>query len=148
VKKLALLSVAALMLASSVFAPVARAQAPGDVDILSWTLPPDDWWTVTGTIQCTEGGSYDLAAAFFLNIKPDKKKLKSPKKRHTGVTIREDFGDCEITGPQSFTLLLIPLPLTEKDKLWVAAAGRVCDFSQGEFTCNEGELVSERVKLR
>jgi hypothetical protein len=83
-----------------------------------------------------------------LNTKPDKKKLKSPKKRHIGFTVTRDFGDCAITGPQSFTLLLIPLPLTENDRLWVAAVGEVCVFSQGEFTCNEGELVSERVKLR
>jgi hypothetical protein len=69
VKKLALLSAAALMLASSVFAPVAQAQEPGDVDIQSLTLEPNGPWTATGTIQCTEGDTYDVAVAVNLNTK-------------------------------------------------------------------------------
>ena len=54
-KRLALLSVVSLMLASAVFAPVALAQEPGEVDITSVTLGPGGSVTVTGTIQCVEG---------------------------------------------------------------------------------------------
>jgi hypothetical protein len=56
-KRLALLSVV-LMLASAVFAPVALAQEPGEVDVQSVTLGPGGSVTVTGTIQCVEGQQY------------------------------------------------------------------------------------------
>ena len=144
-KKLALLSVTALLLASSVFAPAAQAQGPGDIDIQSVTLEPNGPWTITGTIQCTEGGSYSLQAGIVVGFNPEKKHLKN--KKPISLTATEDFGDCVTTGPQSFTTFLVPIPVTEKDKLWVAAQGRVCGLSpEGEFTCNTGEFISERVK--
>jgi hypothetical protein len=123
VKKLVLLSVAALMLASSVFAPVAQAQEPGDVDILSWTLPPNDLWTVSGTIQCTEGAPYSLDVFGILNVNPHRGKFK----KHQPISFTEvrEYGDCAITGPQSFTVFLLPRTVTEKDKVWLEAAGEV-----------------------
>jgi hypothetical protein len=39
-KRFALLSAVAMMLASAVFAPVAMAQVPGEVDVTSATLGP------------------------------------------------------------------------------------------------------------
>jgi hypothetical protein len=54
-KRLALLSVVSLMLASAVFAPVALAQEPGEVVVQSVTLGPGGSVTVNGTIQCVEG---------------------------------------------------------------------------------------------
>jgi hypothetical protein len=56
-KRLALLSVFSMLLASAVFAPVAMAQeaAPGEVVVQSATLGPGGSVTVTGTIQCVEG---------------------------------------------------------------------------------------------
>jgi hypothetical protein len=60
-KKLLLLSVAALMLASAVFAPVAMAQQPGEVDIQSVTLGPEGSLHVEGFIQCLEGHEYSIS---------------------------------------------------------------------------------------
>jgi hypothetical protein len=54
-KRIALLSVFSLMLASAIFAPVAMAQVPGEVDVQSVTLGPGGSVTVTATIQCVEG---------------------------------------------------------------------------------------------
>jgi hypothetical protein len=60
-KRLALLSVVALMLASAVFAPVAMAQTtPGEVDIQTVTLGPGGSLHVTGTIVCEPGAEYAL----------------------------------------------------------------------------------------
>jgi hypothetical protein len=54
-KRLALLSAVTMMLASAVFAPVAMAQEPGEVDVTSVTLGPGGSVTVTAEIQCVEG---------------------------------------------------------------------------------------------
>ena len=59
-KRFALLSVVALMLAAAVFAPVAMAQEPGDVDITSVTRGPAGSLHVEGTIICLQGHSYDI----------------------------------------------------------------------------------------
>jgi hypothetical protein len=60
-KRLALLSVVALMLASAVFAPVAMAQQPGEVTIQSVTLGPEGSLHVEGFIQCLEGHDYSVS---------------------------------------------------------------------------------------
>jgi acetyl-CoA carboxylase carboxyltransferase component len=57
-KRLALLSVVSLMLASTVFAPVALAQEPAEVDVQSVTLGPGGSVTIIGTIECLEGYFY------------------------------------------------------------------------------------------
>jgi hypothetical protein len=57
-KRLALLSVFSLLLASAVFAPVAMAQEVGEVDVQSVTLGPGGSVTVTGTIQCFQDWQY------------------------------------------------------------------------------------------
>jgi hypothetical protein len=49
------------MLVSAVFAPVAMAQVPGEVDVTSVTLGPGGSVTVTATIQCVEGQIADFA---------------------------------------------------------------------------------------
>jgi hypothetical protein len=56
-KRLALLSVFSMLLASVVFAPVAMAQelAPGEVVVQSVTLGPGGSVTVTGITQCVTG---------------------------------------------------------------------------------------------
>jgi hypothetical protein len=92
-KRLALLSVFTLMLASAVFAPVALAQEPGEIDVQSVTLGPDGSVTVTGTIECIEGHTYQ--AAVFV------------RQRMSGNVYNfvqvDGFGTCETTGPQAFT---------------------------------------------
>ena len=92
-KRFALLSVAALMLASAVFAPVAMAQEPGDVDIQSVTLGTGSSLQVTGTIECLAGEYYSV------NVDV---RQKQGNKYRTGGTYTE--GLCRTTGPESFTL--------------------------------------------
>ena len=59
-KRFALLSVAALMLASAVFAPAAVAQEYGDVEIQSVTLGTGGTADVTATIECGTGLRYQV----------------------------------------------------------------------------------------
>jgi hypothetical protein len=92
-KRLALLSVVALMLASAVFAPVAMAQEPGEVDIQSVTLGPEGSLQVTGTIECVEGQYYN----FYLEARQ-----KQGNKYRLGSTSTD--GVCQTTGPESFSL--------------------------------------------
>jgi hypothetical protein len=165
VKKLVLLSVAALMLASTVLAPVAMAkapgeQAPGEVDIQSVTLEPNGPWTFSGTIQCTEGRQYVLGYGVLLGVKPNfaaPPQAKGPNKHFwkklEGLSMRGEVGDCETTGPQSFTLPLSALPqdlLTGKEQIWAFAGGAVCDPAPGfpSRNCAVGHPITERVKLR
>jgi hypothetical protein len=150
VKKLVLLSVAALMLASSVFAPVAMAREPGEVTIESVTYRPDSEvnFLVTATIQCTEGTSiYSLGVGLLESAKKPKLDRFDP----TRLVVVGDIGLCETTGPQSFTAevgLHPPTPTTEKGKIWAFALGRVCDFSQPQNTCTAEDLASKQVKIR
>jgi len=57
-KRLALLSVFSLMLASAVFAPAAMAQEAGEVDVQSVTLGPSGSVIATGTFQCFQDWNY------------------------------------------------------------------------------------------
>jgi hypothetical protein len=91
-KRLALLSVV-LMLASAVFAPVALAQEPGEVDVQSVTLGPGGSVTVTATIECLEGYHYST------NV--DVRQRTSGNVYNT-VSLGL-FDTCETTGPVSFT---------------------------------------------
>ena len=92
-KRLALLSVVSLMLASAVFAPVAMAQEVGEVDVQSVTLGPGGSVTVTGTIECVEGYYYNATVLV--------------RQRTSGNVINavqvDAFGQCETTGPTAFT---------------------------------------------
>jgi hypothetical protein len=91
-KRLALLSVFSLMLASAVFAPVAMAQVPGEVDVQSVTLGPGGSVTVTGAIQCVEDQQY------FWNV--------DVRQRTSGnvflLASGQNSGICEDTGPLLF----------------------------------------------
>ena len=59
-KRLALLSVVTMMLASAIFAPVALALESGEVDVQSVTLGPGGSVTVTGSFQCVRGAAIFL----------------------------------------------------------------------------------------
>jgi predicted RNA-binding protein with TRAM domain len=59
-KRIALLSVVTLMLASAIFAPVALAQQTGEVDVQSVTLTAGGAVTVKGTLVCVPGSYYDV----------------------------------------------------------------------------------------
>jgi hypothetical protein len=97
-KRLALLSVVALMLASAVFAPVAMAQQPGDVDIQSVTLGPEGSLHVEGFIQCLAGHDYSI----FLEARQIQG--NQPVKLAQGGT----FGTCPSDGLALFSVDLLP----------------------------------------
>jgi len=82
------------MLASAVFAPVAMAQEPAEVDVQSVTLGPGGSVIVTGTIECIEGYNYNI------NLQV--------RQRTSGnvYNVADLFtsGRCETTGPQAFTV--------------------------------------------
>jgi hypothetical protein len=91
-KRLVLLSVVALMLASAVFAPVAMAQEVGEVDVQSVTLGPAGSVTVTGTIECVEGYTYQAG-------------VQLRQRTGTGYNVAQvdHYGTCATTGPEAFT---------------------------------------------
>jgi hypothetical protein len=91
VKKLVLLSVAALMLAATVFAPAALAHHLGDVE--SVTLGPGGSVTISGTVQCIEGGTSQVDVVV----------LQSRGFKPYNTASYFEFIECESTGPVSFT---------------------------------------------
>ena len=145
VKKLVLLSVAALMVASSVFAPVAMAKEPDLFTIQPVTYQPESEFNlpVTVTIQCTEGSRVWAGAAAY---EADHKKGPIVQLASSGVPFT-----CETTGPESFTVLLGlgQPPLTKKSKVWVGAGGAVCDIGPDgvETNCQGDTTKFKRFKI-
>ena len=93
-KRIALLSVFSLMLASAIFAPVALAQVPGEVDVQSVTLGPGGSVTVTGTIQCPAEGYH-----YFGQVD-----VRQRTSGNVYNTVSLGFsGTCGDTGPTDFT---------------------------------------------
>ena len=93
-KRLALLSMVSLMLASAVFAPVAIAQEPGEVDVQSVNLGPGGSVTVAGTIECVQGSKYFVAVDVSQRTSGNVDNL---------VQLAIE-GTCETTGPTDFTM--------------------------------------------
>src|SRR5215211_2884218 len=94
-KRLALLSVFSMLLASAVFAPVAMAQEPGEVDVQSVKLGPAGSVIVTGTIECVAG--YSAYAT-----------VEVRQRTNTNVNIYAQVSlpsliMCETDGPTAFT---------------------------------------------
>jgi hypothetical protein len=90
-KKITLVSVAALLLAATVFAPVAQAQQLGNVE--SVTLGTGGSVTITGTVQCVEGGASSLEVTV--------RQSRGYKPYNTAGYF--EFINCESPGPISFT---------------------------------------------
>jgi hypothetical protein len=93
-KRIALLSVVALLLASTVFAPAALAQQPGEVTVQSVTLGPGGSVIVTGTIECVEGYFY------LVDITVRQRTNGNLYNTANG----QAQGQCTTTGPQAFTI--------------------------------------------
>ena len=144
VKKVVLLSVAALMLAASVFAPVATAQepAPGEIIVQSVTLDPVGNADIVGTLQCKEGYSYAIGAVALQGEKPEK--LLKTKKGWQGASTAK-FGECETTGPLPFAFKLGAMGF-EEGEVWVGTASRVCSAPL-PFTCYESGPTWEQYKV-
>jgi hypothetical protein len=153
VKKLALLCVAALMLAATVLAPVAQAQEPVEVkaNVQSVTVrpdPPEHFFRVTGTIQCTEGQHYILQVGVVeAEQQPSAKKFKKNKDIIRAIIIGRSGTCAGTTEPQSVTAEVGFTDVTKQSKLWAVAFGQVCFTSQdGQFTCTQ-DLAVERLKI-
>src|SRR5687767_1307767 len=94
-KRLALLSVVTMKLASAVFAPVAMAQEVGEVDVQSVRLGPGGSVIVTGTIECVEGYISDVNVTV---------RQRSGQDFNRVVVFDNPPRPCETTGPQAFTI--------------------------------------------
>jgi hypothetical protein len=132
-KRLALLSVIVMMLAATVLAPVAMAQAAGEVDVQEVRLGPQGSVIVSGTIQCTEGRYY------FVSV--------TVRQRSQGNTYNlaneQASGQCATTGPTAFTITMFgerpfhrgPAAVSwfagVSDEPFVCDPNAGCDISQG-----------------
>ena len=97
-KRLALLSVFSLLLASAVFAPVAMAQvAPGEVDVQSVRLGPGGSVTVLSTIQCVEG---QLVNSAYVEVR---QRTSGNVFLIAGGGVDSQQQICPTTGPLEFT---------------------------------------------
>jgi hypothetical protein len=137
-KRLALLSVVALMLASAVFAPVAMAQEPGDVDVQSVTRGPEGSLQVTGTIECLAGHEYSI----FLEARQTQG--NQPVKLAQGGT-NQLF--CQTTGQESFTVDLFPAQGSKpirKGEAVVSGSSFIC----GPSVCRGTSIGLEEVEVQ
>jgi hypothetical protein len=141
-KRLALLSLAAMMFASTVFAPVAVAQVPGEVNVLSVELGPGGSVIVTATVECVEGQRYDTGVLV--------------RQRTSGnvflVANNGVSGICPSTGPLTFTFTAFGRISGEgaekpfhKGQAVVQTFGRICapDFS----SCQPEQTSIEQVRI-
>jgi hypothetical protein len=94
-KRLALLSVVSLMLASAVFAPVAMAQELGAVDVKSVRLGPGGSVTVTATVECVAG--YTVAPSVEV-------RQKTRDNTYNVAYLGAGVFLCEADGPTAFTV--------------------------------------------
>jgi|SRR5215211_2462918 len=137
-KRLARLSVVALMLASAVFAPLAIAQEPGEVDIQSVTLGPEGSVQVTGTIECLAGSDYTI--------------LLEVRQAQGNQPVR--FGNkwtdtfiCQTTGPESFTDYVFPEPGSKPFRKGEVVVSGVRFFC-GSINCNNEPIGVEAFQVR
>jgi hypothetical protein len=138
-KGLALLSLAALMLAATVFAPVAMAQAPGEIDVQSVTLGPGGSVTVTGAIECVEGYYYQKLV--------DVTQLTGRIYNYTSVAV--DGGratTCETTGPKAFTATAFSQKPFHKGEVTISQRGYWYppDLSSSEYSEGPSEVIRIR----
>jgi hypothetical protein len=135
-KKITLVSVAALLLAATVFAPVAQAQQLGNVE--SVTLGTGGSVTITGTVQCTEGG------ISFVDVTL----LQSRGYKQYNRAFYFEVISCESTGPIFFTsgplFSEFPSRPFRKGKAVVDARFDVCPPESG---C-EVERSIEEIRIR
>jgi hypothetical protein len=139
VKRLVLLSLAALMLVATVFAPAAMAQEPGEIDVQSVTLGPGGSVTVTGTIECVEGYHYQGGV--------DVTQLTGKVYNYTFVSA--DGGSvkrCETTGPKAFTATAFSQRPFHKGEVTIRQRGYWClpDLSSCEYVEGPSEVIRIR----
>jgi hypothetical protein len=135
-KRLALLAVGALMLATTVFAPAAAAQQPGEVTVQSVKLGPAGSLTVTGTVQCLEGYYYSPLQV-------------TVKQRTSGSLYNTASGQvydqCTTNGPETFTISMFGERPFHRGPAAVVTFTSFCDPS---FSCTNVEGPIEGVTIR
>ena len=137
-KRLVLLSVGALMLAATVFAPVAMAQEPIELDITSVTLGTGGTAEISGTIQCTEGLQYYIYGSV--------RQTTGNRPFNTGYGQDPVFGYGTCTGEtQAFNMTVAGEKPFKKGTALVEASAQVCDPFGG---CSSILLPFEEVRLR
>jgi hypothetical protein len=143
-KRLVLLSVVALMLAPAVFAPVALAQVPGEVDVQSLELGPGGSVRVTATVQCVEGSRYD--ASVIVRQRSSGNILIGAQGSTSGI--------CPTTGPVTFTFTQFgqtggDRPETKpfhRGPATVQTFGRIC--APEGFPCEPDQRSIEEARIR
>jgi hypothetical protein len=141
-KRLALLSLAALMLAATAFAPVAMAQELGDVEVQSATLGTGGTAVLTGTIQCTEGWQYRVYAEL--------RQTTGNRPYNFGFDAYPDQGGpyatCQTTGPETFTITVAGERPYKKGAALVRTTAEVCEPS---FSfCQSARSDFQELKIR
>ena len=125
-KRLALLSMAAMMLAATVFAPAVMAQE-AIVDITSVTLGTDGTVNVSGTVQCTQGDQFSL----FVDVR----QTTGNRPYNWGESVYPDFGPRECSGEvQDFTTTVVGQQKPfKKGTVLVSGGVTVCEPAGGCF---------------
>jgi hypothetical protein len=135
-KRLALVSVAALMLAATLFAP--RAQALVD-PVESVTLGPGGSLIVTGTVECPEEGRLPGVA---LSVEVIQRKGHHPANRTTIFR----SGPCEIWEPPSYEFHLFASKPFKKGRATLITGYAECiDIIVGP--CESSQTIEE-IRLR
>ena len=137
-KRLALLSFAAMMLAATAFAPVAMA-ATGDVEIQSVTLGTGGTVDLTGTIECTEGMYYVVYG--------EVRQTTGNRPYNQGYFQSPETGNyvaCQTNGPEAFTATAVGAKPFKKGDVLVRTTAAVCDFS----SCRSTPSVYQEFRLR
>jgi hypothetical protein len=140
-KRLALLSVAALMLASAVFAPVAMAQEPGDVDIETVKWGPGGSLEVTGTIVC------EPFADYFLRLEARQTQGNQPVKFGQGTS--GFYVDCQTTtglALEPFTVYVLPYPGSKPFRKGEVVLSGFNDYC-GPSRCTDVQIAPEVFEL-
>jgi len=143
-KRIALLSVV-MMLASAVFAPVAMAQVPGEIDVQSVTLGPGGSVTVLATIQCVEGQLISTA-----DVTVRQRTSGNVFLIASGSPVTQQI--CPTTGPLEFTFTAFgsvsgdgPQKPFHKGPAVVDTFGRICT---PDFFCQPDQTSVEEVRIR
>jgi hypothetical protein len=137
-KRLVLLSVGALMLAATVFAPAGMAQDTA-VDITSVTLGTGGTVNVSGTIQCTEGDTY----TGFVEVR----QTTGNRPFNRGENSFPDFVPGECSGEaQDFTTTVVGEKPFKKGTALVSGGVTVCDPTTG--SCSFTRIPFEEFRLR
>ena len=126
-KRLVLLSMVAMMLAATAFAPAAMA-ATGDVQIQSVTQGTGGTAVVTGTIECTQGWNYNVTAQVW--------QTTGNKPYNVGEGYYPPNGGwatCSTTGQDTFTITVIGGKPFKNGDVLVRESATVCD--QYFYTC-------------